>query len=347
MAKINKAAARLAKLSAVLEGAKSMLIVMQDNPDPDAIAAAAGLREIANELHGISCSVAHSGTVGRAENQALIAYLGLNVRALEDLDIDRFDRLGMVDAQPGAGNVNFDPNIRLDVVIDHHPIRRETRSARFTDVRSRYGATATIIYQYLDAAGIEIPTRLATALVYGIKSDTQDLGRESTRADVDAFLALYPKANARALGRVVSAPLPRSYFSKLRRAIDNATIYGDRVVSILGPLESPEMVAEAADMLLRIEDIHWSMCVGVIEGWIHLSLRTMDRDADAGKVARNLGGRRGFGGGHQFLAAAQIPLPEKVRTDRQKAAFINGLVKRFLKATGNPNDPPEPLCDSK
>ena len=347
MATNNKAADRLAKLSAVLEGAKTMLIVMQDNPDPDAIAAAAGLREIANALHGISCSLAHSGTVGRAENQALIAYLGLNVRALEDLDLERFDRLGMVDAQPGAGNVNFDPNVRLDVVIDHHPIRRETRSSRFTDVRSRYGATATIIYQYLDVANIDIPTRLATALVYGIKSDTQDLGRESTRADVEAFLALYPKANARALGRVVSAPLPRSYFSKLQRAINNATIYGDRVVSILGPLESPEMVAESADLLLRIEDIQWSMCVGIIGGWIHVSLRTLDRDGNAGKVARNLGGRRGFGGGHQFLAAAQIPLPDKVTTDRQITVFINGIVKRFLKATGNPNDPAEPLCETR
>ena len=345
MSRSNNSADRLAKLSSVLEGAKSMLIVMQNSPDPDAIAAAAGLREIANELHGIACSIAHSGTVGRAENQAMLRYLGLNARALDDLDVERFDRIGMVDAQPGAGNVNFDPTIRLDVVIDHHPIRRETRSARFTDVRSRYGATSTIIYQYLKQANIEVPTPLATALVYGIKSDTQDLGRESTRADVEAFLDLYPKANARVLGRIVSAPLPRSYFSKLRRAIDNATIYADRVVSNLGRLESPEMVAEAADMLLRIEEMRWSMCLGVIDGWIHLSLRTVDKDGNAGNVARNLGGRRGFGGGHLFLAAAQIPLPESTKTKTQIARIANGLTKRFLKATGNANDPPEPLCE--
>jgi nanoRNase/pAp phosphatase (c-di-AMP/oligoRNAs hydrolase) len=334
----------LAKLSSVLDGAKSMLIVIQNSPDPDAIAAAAGLREIANELHDISCSITHSGAVGRAENLALLKYLGLNARSLEDVDIDRFDRIGMVDAQPGAGNVNFDPTIRLDVVIDHHPIRRETRRSRFTDVRSRYGATSTIIYQYLKQAEIEIPTRLATALVYGIKSDTQDLGRESTRADVEAFLDLYPRANARVLGRIVSAPLPRSYFSKLQRAIGAATIYGDRVVSYLGRMESPEMVAEAADMLLRIEDMRWSMCLGTIDGWIHLSLRTVDKNGNAGKVARNLGGRRGFGGGHQFLAAAQIPLPESTRTDARILTVVKGLTKRFLKATGNPDDPPEPLC---
>jgi nanoRNase/pAp phosphatase (c-di-AMP/oligoRNAs hydrolase) len=340
----NGPAGRLAKLSAVLEGAKSMLIVMQNSPDPDAIAAAAGLREIANVVHGISCSVAHSGAVGRAENQALLRYLGMNTRALEDLEIDRFDRIGMVDAQPGAGNVNFDPSIRLDVVIDHHPIRRATRSARFTDVRSRYGATSTILHEYLKAADIEIPIPLATALVYGIRSDTQDLGRESTRADIEAFLDLYPSANAKVLGRIVAAPLPKSYFSKLRIAIDDATIYGNRIVSFLGPLDSQEMVAEAADLLLRVEGMRWSMCLGMIDGWLHLSLRSSGREHHAGTVARNLAGRRGFGGGHHTLAAAQIPLPLDVSGSRQVTRMVNGVTKRFLKATGDQSEPGEPLC---
>lgn len=344
MPRVNNRPTKLAKLSAVLDGAKSMLIVMQNSPDPDAIAAAAALREIANERHGIACSVAHAGTVGRAENQELLRYLGMNVRALGELEHERFDRIGMVDAQPGAGNVTFDPTIRLDVVIDHHPIRKETRSARFTDIRRRYGATSTILYEYLKDARIDVPTPLATALVYGIRSDTQDLGRESTRADIDAFLDLYPLANAKVLGRIVSAPLPRSYFSKLRRAIDNATTYGNRVVSYLGRLESPEMVAEAADLLLRVEGMRWSLCIGLIDGWIHLSLRTIDRDADAGKVARNLGGRRGFGGGHQSLAAAQIPLPDGVTTGPQIQRFVRGIVRRFLKMTGGVSDPGQALC---
>ena len=335
---------RLTRLWSVLEGAKSMLIVVQNNPDPDALAAAAALREIANEIHGIACSVAHAGVVGRAENQALLKYLGLNTRSLDDLDLRRFDRLGMVDAQPGAGNVKFDPSIRLDVVIDHHPIRRETRSARFTDVRRRYGATSSMLYEYLDAAQIEIPTKLATALVYGIRSDTQELGRESTRADIDAYLALYPLANTRALGRMVSAPLPHSYFSKLRVALDQAVLYGDRIVSDLGELDSPEMVAEAADLLLRAEDVRWTMCLGTIAGWVHLSLRTSDRDGNAGKVARNLGGRRGFGGGHMALAAAQIPIPDGA-TKRKTTAMIKDLTRRFLKATGG-KATGSPLCST-
>jgi nanoRNase/pAp phosphatase (c-di-AMP/oligoRNAs hydrolase) len=336
-------ATRLARLRSLLEGAKTMLIVVQNNPDPDALAAAAALREIANQLHGISCSVAHSGAVGRAENKALLDYLRLNTREFESIDVERFDRIGMVDAQPGAGNIKFDPSVRLDVVIDHHPIRRETRSARFTDVRSRYGATCSILYEYLSEARIEIPARLATAMIYGIRSDTQDLGRESTKADVEAFLGLYPLANARVLGRIVSAPLPHSYFSKLRVALDRAVVYGDRIVSDLGELDSPEMVAEAADLLLRAEGVRWTMCLGVIDGWVHLSLRTGDRDGNAGRVARNLGGRRGFGGGHGALAAAQIPIPNG-QEKRLIKLMIKSLTRRFLKATGGLGEKGSPLC---
>ena len=306
-----KMSERLEKLTGVLAGGKSMLIIMQDNPDPDAIAAAAALRALAHEIADLNCSLAHSGAIGRAENAALLRYLGLNTRELTAIDLERFDRLAMVDAQPGAGNVAFPAEVRLDIVIDHHPIRRETRSARFTDIRRRYGATSSMMFEYLQTAKISVDARLATALVYGIRSDTQDLGRESTRADISAFLALYPSANPRALARIVSAPLPRSYFAKLRVALDNATMYGNRVVSNLGELDTQEMIAESADLFLRAEQCTWSLCIGTVDGFLHLSLRTSDRDGNAGRVARQLAGSRGQGGGHQSLAAAQIPLRPK------------------------------------
>jgi len=345
MDRSNDAARRLAKLDVVLSGAKTMLIVLQNSPDPDAIGAAMALREIANVRHGISCSVAHAGTIGRAENLALVRYLSLNTRSLTAIEVERFDRLAMVDAQPGAGNVGLDDGVRLDVVIDHHPIRRETRSARFTDVRSRCGATSTILYQYLRAADIAITAPLATAMVYGIRSDTQDLGRESTRADLEAFLDLYPLANPRALGRIVSAPLPRKYFASLRSALDGATVYGRRVVSFLGRLDSPDLVAEAADLLLRVEDVSWSMCLGVVDGWLHASLRSTERELNAGHVARRLAGRRGFGGGHHMLAAIQIPLrPEEASDPQRLARLVGRLTRRLLRLTGADGEPGQPLC---
>jgi len=337
---------RLAKLSATLEGARSLLIVLQNNPDPDAIAAAMALREIANELHGIACSVAHGGTVGRAENKALVRYLGLNTRALDTVEVERFDRVAMVDAQPGAGNVELDPSARVDIVIDHHPIRRETRSAKYTDVRRHYGATSTILFEYLIAAGIDITPPLATALLYGIRSDTQDLGRERTKADVAAFVHLYPLANARVLGQIVTAPVPRNHFAMLRRALDNAVIHGTRMVSYLGQVETPEIVAEAADLLLRVEGATWSMCLGVTNGLLHLSLRSSVREPLAGFVARKLAGRRGTGGGHDMVAAVQIPLlAEEVESPRRLDRLVRAAVLRFLRATGAANEPGLPLCE--
>jgi nanoRNase/pAp phosphatase (c-di-AMP/oligoRNAs hydrolase) len=335
---------RLARLVAVLEGARTVLIVMQNNPDPDAIAAAAGLRQIANGLTGAACSLAHGGTIGRAENEALVRYLGINTRPLTTLDLDRFDRIAMVDAQPGAGNVSLDAEVRLDVVIDHHPIRRETRKARFTDIRQRYGATSTILFEYLRASNIEVDAPLATALVYGIRSDTQDLGRESTRADIEAFLSLYPSANPRALGRIVAAPLPRAYFGRLRTVLDNATVYGSRIISCLEGLDTPDMIGESADLLLRVNGVTWTLCYGTIDGWLHLSLRTVDRERNAGAVARRLAGRRGFGGGHQTLAAAQIPLQPKELVQKGLRRFTGHLIKRFLAATGPADEPGQPLC---
>lgn len=321
-----------------------MLIVMQNSPDPDAIAAAAALREIANERAGIACSLTHGGVVGRAENLALLRYLGLHPRPIDTLDWARFSRIAVVDAQPGAGNISLDPSVRPDIVIDHHPIRPETRSAAFTDIRRRYGATSTILWEYLEAAGITIEPRLATALVYGIRSDTQDLGRETTRADIEAFLALYPKANPRALGRIVAAPLPRTYFARLRWVLENAVVHGSSIVASVNPLDTPEMLAEAADLLLRVDGVSWVLCYGVIGAWLHLSLRTSDGEPAAGTVARRLAGRRGHGGGHQALAGAQIPLAPSQQSGPGQERLIAGIITRFLKATGGFGAPEEPLC---
>lgn len=335
---------RLNRLWEVLTGAQSMLIVMQDSPDPDAIAAAAALRELAHTHDGIRCTLGSAGAASRAENVALLRYLELRTRPLSEVDPDRFDRLAMVDAQPG-GNVNLPADLRFDIVIDHHPIRRETRAARLTDVRKHYGATSSILYEYLAAAEVEINTQLATALLYGIRTDTQDLGRETTRADIDAYLALAPKANVRSLARIMTPPLPRSYFAELRQALDRATLYDDRLVTVLEDLESPDMIAETADLLLRAEGVRYVMCLGWVSGDLHLSFRLAAADPGGAELAWQVVEGLGHGGGHQTLAGAQVPVDDETKDDPQKRqALVDEIIERFLKATGAPSDSPEPLC---
>ena len=177
-----KTGSKLQKLTELFTGKAYLLVVMQDTPDPDSLAAAVALRRLAKSLANLQCSLAYGGTVGRGENRALVKYLGLNLRPCDEIDYEKYDLVAMVDTQPGTGNNSLPETVTPNIVIDHHPIRRQTRTAAFTDVRSGYGAASTILVEYLIEAGITPDTPLATALLYGIRSDTQDLGREASRS---------------------------------------------------------------------------------------------------------------------------------------------------------------------
>ncbi len=321
---------KVKQISSLLSGRKRMLIGMQDYPDPDAISSAAGLRALANAVAGVQCSLAHGGIIARAENRALADYLGLNLRPIEEVDAGRFDVIALVDTQPGAGNNSLPAGIVPDIVIDHHPIRRATRSSPFTDIRSRYGATSTIIYEYLAKAGVAVDVILATSLVYGIRSDTQDLGRETTQADINAFLALYPQANKRMLSRIEHARVPDTYFQALATALANADIHGGAVIAGIGNTDNPDMIAEIADLLLRREETDWVLCHGFHAGKALFSIRTTLLDVNAGHVARKIAGRSGAAGGHDVFAAGRIPLKEGTRKERNHIAKM--MNKRYLQA---------------
>jgi nanoRNase/pAp phosphatase (c-di-AMP/oligoRNAs hydrolase) len=323
---------RLAKLKELLKGKTRLLIVMQDNPDPDSIAAAAALRKLANILNDIQCTITHGGSVGRAENRALVRYLGLNMRPYKEVELERFDCVAIVDAQPASGNVCLPADVVPDIVIDHHPLRAASRAARLIDIRSKYGATSAILLEYLIHAGIEPDVPLATALFYGIRSDTQDLGRQATRADIEAVAFLFPIANKRMLSEIERGEVPRAYFQMLDEALRNARIYEHAIITGLGQIDNPDMIAEVADLLLREEETYWTMCHGISGDKLLISVRTSKEDARADKVIRRVVTRKGTGGGHQTYAGGQILL--KNGTKAECEALERLVHKRFLIAIG-------------
>jgi nanoRNase/pAp phosphatase (c-di-AMP/oligoRNAs hydrolase) len=330
-------ARKLDALEAILSKTTSALIVVQDNPDPDALAAAMAFRELAHRLGKVRCSVSSGGTVGRAENRALVHYLDLKLRPFAPLKLERFDLIVLLDTQPGTGNNALPADVVPDIVIDHHPLHPRTRRVRFRDLRPRCGATSTILFDYLIAAGIEPDARLATALLYGIRSDTQDFGRESTRADTEAFGALYPLANKRMLGEIQRGRVPSAYFSMLETALDSALVCGSSVLSALGPVSNPDMIAEVADLLLRHEEVNWSLCWGYHAERLLLSIRTNRSDKNAASVIRRIVGRKGTGGGHRSMAGGQIPVHGTTDAVRKKQDPV--IRRRFLKATENEDAP--------
>ena len=336
-----KTSSKLQKLTELLTGKTYLLVVVQDSPDPDSLAAAVALRRLAKTLGNLQCSIAYGGTVGRGENRALVKYLGLNLRPCDEIDYDKFDVISVVDTQPGTGNNSLPDLVMPDVVIDHHPIRRQTRMVPFTDVRSGYGATSTILVEYLIEAGITPDTPLATALLYGIRSDTQDLGREASRPDVEAIEFLYPFANKRMLSVIQRGKVPRVYYQMLADALRNAHVQGPAIITELGEIDNPDMIAEVADLLLREDETIWTMCTGYWHGKLLISIRTSEESNLAEKVIKHMVARKGTGGGHLTYAGGQIPLIKGTKKEREE--LEKHVQRKFLEAIGGTDGQGTPL----
>jgi nanoRNase/pAp phosphatase (c-di-AMP/oligoRNAs hydrolase) len=337
-----KISSKTGKKAEVLVGlfkkSQSVLIVMQDNPDPDSIAAALGLRKIANSQTQTQCTLTYGGAIGRAENKSLVRYLSVNIRPFQEINLTRFDLICMVDTQPGTGNNSLPEDYQPDIVIDHHPIQPATKQCIFTDIRRNYGSASTIVCEYLKQLKISIDTQLATALVYGIRSDTQDLGRESIKADIDAIYFLFPLANKRMLSQIQRGSFDREYFQLLANALKNARVYQNNVIITgLGQVNNPDMIGEVADLLLRDDNATCSICYGLIGQKILISIRATDEKMEADKMIQSIVGKNGTGGGHKTYAGGQIPLTDLTKSE--SAELEQQIYAKFLKTLNLPEHP--------
>jgi len=285
-----------------LRGKGRTLIIIHDNPDPDCLASAMALRHLLSVKLGRDAVIAFSGMIGRSENLAMARELEITLTPLEMVDLDGYSAICMLDTQPGTGNNSLPAGRRVDIVIDHHPLREATKVCRWVDIRDDYGVTATILYEYLLAQDITIGTKLATALFYAIKSETQDLGREAARPDRDAYLRLFPLANKRLLYEITQPKLPVEHFRTIHRGVENATIYGRLLVVNLQAISFPEVVSEMADFLIRLEGIETVLGMGHYNDGVILSIRTTSHLLNAGEIINRLVAGRGAGGGHGMMA---------------------------------------------
>ncbi len=331
------AAERLDALLRACDRRGRLAVLMQDNPDPDALACAAILREILYVRLGKRSTIGYGGICGRAENRAVIDVLKIPARHVTAEETARFDIVCLVDAQPGFGNNLIALDRRVDVVIDHHLTPKRCRwHAAFSDIRPQYGAATTILYEYLLAADMSISRNLATAMFYGIQSDTQDLGRESGSADIRAYQELFFQADKRKLARIQHAPLPKAYFKMFAESLQSCEVAGTTVVSFIPHCFNRDMIAEVADRLLRLEGITATICYGVCGDRVYLSARTRSpRGNAAGRLHEALRGI-GDGGGHLTMAGGQAALNE--HADKRLALIRARIFEIFA-----PHHVPKPL----
>jgi nanoRNase/pAp phosphatase (c-di-AMP/oligoRNAs hydrolase) len=282
------------------------LVLTHDNPDPDALASAQLLARLLRQTFGQKVTAAYGGIVGRAENREMVRALRLPFSHIRFLNLKSYRRFALVDTQARTGNNQLPPRLVPDIVIDHHPLRKNTQSGPFFDIRPKYGATATILAEYMLAAGIQPTHAQATALIYAIRSETQDFAREHAGPDKAIHDLFFPRANHRLLARIQSPRLPFAYFSDLHDALENLETVDSLILSHLGPIEQPDIVPEIADLLLRMEGKTWSLATGYHQDRLYLSIRTTNTRADAGGLMRRLLSRRGKGGGHGMIAGGWV-----------------------------------------
>ena len=302
---------KVERIRSLFDEGEKINILLQHDPDPDAIGSALALRELLGRNRATTPIVTF-GKITRPENLAMIDLLEIQIERITPAELHKDGaRLALVDVQPPYFE---QPLGRVDLVVDHHP-KRTNFKARFADLRSGYGSSATIFTEYLRAAGMEPSQRLATALVYGIKTDTLFLERGSNLADLSAFNYLYPIANKAMITRIERPALPREDLEAFGRALSRLQVDAGVAVIYLGEVNREDVIPQMAEFCLQIEGVDWGVVSGVVNDRVVISVRNVGYVKSAGDIMKKLYDDIGSAGGHRAMAKAVVPL------DRFKERF--------------------------
>ena len=326
---------RSAALRDLLRTRQRLLVLTHHNPDPDSLGGAIGLMEFARLACGMEAKLAITGRVLRAENQAMVRELGVEMDRLDTIKLSDFDCVALVDTQPGFGHTFVPAGTNVDVVVDHHVCddsKLDPDVTAFVDVRPDIGATSTIVASYLMHAGVEPSARAATALHYGIRTDTADLSRNVSDLDVQGVDFLSHYIDRQALAAITNPSLPVAYFRTLKNALSKVRLYDGLTLCSLGRTTSAEMVAEVADLLLRMEGVKAVFCGGLIGQSYYVSVRTeVGGDAWA-LIKAGMDTEDGSCGGHGSVAGGSITI--ECADSRTLRRLERRLERNVLKAMG-------------
>ena len=292
---------KLRRLLGLFSREDRLLILI--NADPDAMASAMALKRLLWRQVAAT-SISHVNTISRPDNLAMIRLLKLDMLPIQKVDLDQFTRFAILDSQP-SHHQSFE-GINFDVIIDHHPLTGA--KANFLDIRPDYGATSTIMTQYLRIAKIRPSAKLATGLFYGIKTDTNNFERKAVLEDVNAFQFLYRYVNVHLARRIEQAEITLDFLKYYRIALEEMHLRKQRIHVYLGPVTNPDVCVSIADFFMKLHDIAWSVVSGTYQGHLVIIVRNDGTRKDAGKLLREIFGELGSAGGHKAMARAEIPL---------------------------------------
>ncbi len=317
------------RLRSRFEAEDRVLIVIA--ADPDALASALAFkrllwRRVAN------VTIAHVNRITRPDNLAMVRLLSIPLAPLDQVDPAAFSKKVMLDSQPHHHEAF--KAINFDVIIDHHPMGDSCNGCGFVDVRPRYGANSSILTEYLRGARIKPSSRLATALTYGIKTDTASFGRPALLEDVQAFQYLFPKANNSVLRKIEFSEMRLKDLALLHLALDRFVVRKHSMYVHLGEVSSPDNLVQIADFFLRVDSVDTCAVSGLHQGKLVIILRSAAYRTNAGRLAEEAFGSLGPAGGHKAMARAEVPVSavQKSCKDASDEAMARFVMRRLTKA---------------
>lgn len=337
----------LKKMLELVHAEDSLLCLIYGSPDPDAIASAMALREILERKKNLSrFAFASTEPLLRHQNRELAQAMGLNIRLLDQMDAAAYRLVALVDAQPSFFGDQL-RNIHPHMVFDHHP-RQGDWQAQLADIRPRYGALSTVMTEYLLCAGIRISRALHTALLYGIKTDTDNFDRETLAEDIRAYTYHSRHSNMRLIRRIELNQTPKSYLKYFDHAFHCMKHYRGRRVGFLGYVESPDVCVQVADFYLHLIGTNYVVVAGIVNDKLIIIFRGDGYRQDCGAIAQSACGLIGQGGGHRSAARMEIPL-EVLKTEL-KGDLSQLSVDHFLHQClrrNNPSQQPQHKTDTE
>jgi nanoRNase/pAp phosphatase (c-di-AMP/oligoRNAs hydrolase) len=304
--------ARVQQYQRYFADADRVLILLHNDPDPDALASGLALRNLLRRTKTTAIIGAMQG-VTRPENLRMANMLDIQVEQVTAASLSDFERLATVDVQPHyfGGLVT-----RADLVIDHHP-EQPGYSAVFKDIRADYGSTSTILTEHLRAVDVNISERTATAMLYAIKSDTLFFARHTNRVDLEAFTFLYPLADAALIRKMEGAEITLERLRYVTRASQGGVLREQVFSAFVGEAPREDFIPYTADFFLQLEDVKWTIVAGVVNELLIVSVRNLGYSRNAGEFVKRWFGDIGSAGGHRAMAKAVVPI------DRFREKFGN------------------------
>ncbi|MBD5527411.1 MAG: recombinase RecJ [Lachnospiraceae bacterium] len=305
----------------------SIVVQCHDNPDADALASGYGVYTYLKE-QGKDVRFVYGGRyqIQKSNLVLMVSELQIPVEHVDALAAPEL--LVTVDCQYGEGNVTrFEAG--TVAVIDHHQVSGTLPP--LNEVRSNLGACATVVRELLKLEGVDINDNkgLATALYYGLLTDTNNFTEISHPLDKDlrddaafdrSLIVHFRNANLslRELEIAGAALMNYRYHEEYRYA-----------VAMAEPCD-PNILGMISDLMLEVDTVDTCLVYSVLPFGVKISVRSCVKEVKASELAEFITDGIGSGGGHLEKAGGFIQTELLEKEANRLGKEIGGGVEDFL-----------------